>query len=180
MLILQTLLLPPLLALALCMHLGYAFSRIALPPELRPYRGLLAPLAGCALFLVVTAALTTWTPFAPPQIAAALALLAVPANIWLLWRDRRPRIADRRALHAESVRDDQRPPPDRMSEVRPTRLGSAETLPCAVCVGAAALVFALALLPLLRWGLSAPIGSNWDAAEFYVPLGRVLQLGSQH
>jgi|GEM_PF-3186987 len=195
MLILQTLLLPPLLALALCMQLGYAFSRTALPPELRPYRGLLAPLAGCALFLVVTAALTTWTPFAPPQIAAALALLAVPVNVWVLWRGRRRLIANRRALRAEPVRDEQRPTSDRMSAERTARLAgrsdsrlvavlschaSAETLSGALCVGAAALVFALALLPLLRWGMSTPIGSNWDAAEFYVPLGRVLQLGSQH
>src|SRR5438128_2054275 len=75
---LQTLLLPPLLALALCVHLGYAFAGMALPPDLQPYRALLTPLAGCALFLVVTATLTTLTALTPPLIAAGLA--ALPGN----------------------------------------------------------------------------------------------------
>jgi hypothetical protein len=41
------------------------------------------------------------------------------------------------------------------------------------------IVFTLAVLPAFRWGAALPIGDNWDAAEFYVPLGRTLQLASQ-
>lgn len=37
----------------------------------------------------------------------------------------------------------------------------------------------LALLPPLQWGAALPIGNNWDGADFYVPLGRALQLVSQ-
>jgi hypothetical protein len=169
-----TLFLPPLLALALCLHLGYAFARLALPRELQPYRAMLTPLAGCALFLVITAALTTTTPLTPPQIAAGLAVLAVPVNAWAHWRGRRSR-----GQEAGSPAD-REPSPSLDSWPRAwfPVLGSERPF-VVLCVLLSVLVFALAILPPLRWGLSAPIGSNWDAAEFYVPLARALQLRSQ-
>ena len=169
-----TLFLPPLLALVLCLHLGYAFARLALPRELQPYRALLTPLAGCALFLVITAGLTTTTPLTPPQIAAGLAVLAVPVNAWAHWRGRRSR-----GQETESLAD-REPLPSLDSWPRAwfPVLGSERPF-VVLCVLLSVLVFALAILPPLRWGLSAPIGSNWDAAEFYVPLARALQLRSQ-
>src|SRR5690349_19654610 len=75
--LIQTLLVPPLVALVVCIHLGYAFSSVMLPLELRPYRWLVMPLVGCTLLLLVTAALTTLTPLKPLQIAIGTAVLAV-------------------------------------------------------------------------------------------------------
>lgn len=147
----QTLFLPPLLALLLTIHLGFAFCRALLPPELRPFRALLTPLAGCAITIMIVAALTTTTALTPPQIVLGLAIIALPLNAWAWWRGR-------------SWADDVAAEP-------PTVL--------LYCAGLAALVFALGVYPVARWGVSAPIGSNWDAAEFYVPLGRALQLRSQ-
>ncbi len=159
-----TLIMPPLVALALCLHLGYACSKVALPPELRPFAPLLAPLAGCALFLVCAAALTTLTALTPAQIAIGMAALAAPTNVWAFLHDRRPRTKNQE-------------PRTKNQAQKPTT--SSILHPLVVCALFAALVLTLAILPPLRWGTSTPIGSNWDAAEFYVPLGRALQLRSQ-
>lgn len=176
---LDLLLLPPLAALALCIHLGYPLARLALPDELRPYRVLLTPLAGCGLFLAIATALTTQTALTPPQIAAGLTVLIAPLNAWLLWR---------RMINGDQTIDDRRStkPHRRSSIVYRRESARARILPSApapldlaLCLLLAALAFVLAILPPLRWGVSAPIGSNWDAAEFYVPLGRALQLSSQ-
>ena len=145
-------LLPPLIALLLTIHLGYAFSSVLLPDELRPYRALLMAPAGLALLILLTAALTTITALTPPAIALGLALVAAPINMWVWWRQR--------------TRNQE---PRTKNQSWFLVLGSWFSLS----------LFLLALLPLLAWGFSAPIGSNWDAAEFYVPLGRALQLRSQ-
>lgn len=159
--LLYTLIVPPLLALTLCLHLGYAWARLALPPALQPYRALLTPLVGLALFLAITSALTTVTALTPVVIAAGLAIAAVPLNLWA-WRrpvgDRRPATGDRR---------------------RGATLQRSTILDSGAVVTIAVLLFVLAILPPLRWGVSTPIGSNWDPADVYVPLGRALQYVSQ-
>lgn len=150
---LDAIVLPPLFIVVLCFHLGYAFSRLALPQEFVPYRLLLMPLVGCALLLNGVAIVTTSSALSPPVVGVLLAVLVLPLNVWLL--------------------------------VRRLQWGGAQVLPVqdvlavGVCWLLALLVFVLAVLPVFHWGFSAPIGSNWDAAEFYVPLGRALQLRSQ-
>jgi len=146
-----SLLLPPLVALLLTIHLGYAFCHTLLPDELRPYRALLMAPAGLALLILLNAALTTTTSLPPPSIALGLAVAAAPVNGWLWWRHREHRTQN--------------------TEHR-THLSVLCSVFCVV-------LFLLALLPPIAWGFSAPIGSNWDAAEFYIPLGRALQLRSQ-
>ncbi len=157
---LVSLLLPPIIALLLSTHLGFAWGRYVLPAALRPYRLLLTPLLGLALLMTIVAAFTTTTRFTPLQIALGLAMLAVPLNI-VAWRigHRAQRTGD----------NDQH-----------GRLLSSSSLVvhCSLLIVHGSLFF-LAILPPLRWGFSAPIGSNWDAAEFYVPLARMLQLSSQ-
>jgi hypothetical protein len=144
-----TILLPALVALALCVHLGVAWRQL-LPPALQPYRWLLAPLLGFALLLIVVTPLTLLTALTPPQVVAGLTLAVAPLNLWTLLR--------RRAV---------------------PRLPAAERWAQAGCLLIAALVFALAVLPVARWGISTPIGSNWDPADVYIPLGRALELRSQ-
>lgn len=168
--LLQTLILPPLLALLLCIHLGYAWSKLLLPPELQPYRALALPLLGLALFITIAAALTNTTSLTVPQIAAGLALLAVPLNVWAWRRTENGRsLSSPRSENHEAGINNRKP----STELR------AETWFLILSSWLSILVFVIAILPLLRWNLSAPIGSNWDGAEFYVPLGRALQLRSQ-
>ncbi|MEM8536147.1 MAG: hypothetical protein AAGF95_35305, partial [Chloroflexota bacterium] len=146
----NTLFLPALCALVMCLHLGYAWVRLALPTELQPYRLLLMPLAGLSLFLIIAAAITIASPLTPPQIALGLVVLAVPLNLWAWWQGRHMPKTDR-----------------------------SDVAYAAAVYGAVLCTFALAILPVWRWEVSLPIGDNWDASEFYVPLGRALQLVSQ-
>ncbi|KPV50415.1 hypothetical protein SE17_27085 [Kouleothrix aurantiaca] len=94
------LLLPPFLALLLCCFLGYPLARLALPAELRAERWLLVPLLGLALLLNVCAALTTTTALRPLQIALGMAALALPLNLWLLFRGKN-RIEGRIAIRPD-------------------------------------------------------------------------------
>jgi hypothetical protein len=186
MLVLIELLLPPILAMLLCCHLGYAFARLALPDGLRPYRAPLTPLLGCAIFLILAAALTTTTALTPPWIAAGLAIAALPINIWACLR--RPASRERRWTADGGRRAEDRRPKAKRPTVEGVRCQSSMVgLPAfGVELGALAiswllggLVFTFAILPPMAWRAALPIGSNWDAAEFYVPLGRALQLASQ-
>ncbi len=138
--------LPALLALAGCIHLGYAWARLLLPEALADARAPLTPILGVAIFICIVALGTTTTPLTPPQIAAGLCVAALPLNIWA-WR-RRPRVA----WHGGA------------------------SFPALL---AGAWAWLAGTMPLWWWGASLPIGSNWDASEFYVPLGRALQLVSQ-
>src|SRR5690349_18826755 len=84
--IFRTLVLPLLLALLFSVYAGgYAFSRLLLPDELRPYRWLLAPLAGCALFVLVAAGVTIFSALVPAYAAAGLAVAVTPLTLWALW-----------------------------------------------------------------------------------------------
>ncbi|NOK58885.1 MAG: hypothetical protein GFH27_549301n87 [Chloroflexi bacterium AL-W] len=147
---LNTLLLPALCALVMCLHLGYAWVRLALPSELHAYHLLLMPLAGLSLLLIITAAVTIASPLTPPQIALGLVALAVPLNLWAWWQRRQT-----------------------------TRAAWSDIVYTAAIYVVVLFTFALAILPVWRWDVSLPIGDNWDASEFYVPLGRALQLVSQ-
>src|SRR5512145_2016183 len=167
---LQLIFLPPLIALALCIHLGYAFSKLALPTELQPYRLLLTPLIGFALFLTAASTLTVFTALTPPQIAIGLVILAVPVNVWAFWCARSLTLPPLPFLKERSAME---------CAPQPKASPSSASWPLIPAILLAALVFLLAILPLLSWGLSVPIGSNWDAAEVYVPIARALQLRSQ-
>jgi len=150
---LQILLVLPLVTFVLCVYLGFAPSYWFLPSELRPFRAVVMPLVGCSLLLVVIAPLTMFTTLKPFPIAVLLSLALAPVNIWTMW-------------HMWRTWSEQ-------------RNRSGELLTMTFCYALALITLALALLPPLTWNVSAPIGSNWDAADFYVPLGRALQLRSQ-
>ena len=185
------LLLPPFLALLLCCFLGYPLARLALPAELRGERWLLLPLLGLALLLNVCAALTTTTALRPLQIALGMAALALPLNVWLLFwgKNREPRTENReprtenrepQSHGATEPRTENQEPRSESQKAAAKRDRLVLDMVFAVAVwmlGGAA--FALAVLPPWRWGVALPIGVNWDAAEFYVPLGRALQIASQ-
>lgn len=146
----NTLLLPALCALVICLHLGYAWVRLALPTELQSYRLLLMPFVGLSLFLIITAAVTIASPLTPPQIALGMVVLAVPLNLWAWWQRRHT-----------------------------TKTAWSDVAYAGAIYAVMLFTFALAILPVWRWEVSLPIGDNWDASEFYVPLGRALQLVSQ-
>src|SRR5262245_61300304 len=135
--LLQTILLPPLVALILCVHFGYAWGRHWLPGQLMAYRWLLTPLIGGALWALGTAAFATTTALTPPQITAGMAVLAIPLNL-LAWR-----LPARAQLSAASQAE--------------TYSRLAPWLVLALAMGS----FVLAILPLFVWGVSTPIGSNW-------------------
>lgn len=147
--------LPVVVGLLLCFHLGYAWATILLPTAFQPWRLIAMPLIGCALLVVATASLTLTTALPPPLICAGLAGLMVPLNLWALLVQRRQRAA----ADAAVVRR--------------------ERWPQVVVAGLALLSLVLTLLPNLLWGMAAPIGRNWDPADFYIPIARALEERSQ-
>jgi hypothetical protein len=82
-------LLPVCIAAALLCHLGYAWARMLLPPNLSAGRWLWTPLIGFALFTVVVAPLTNLTALTPVQTAVGMTIIAVPLNGLAWWRTRR-------------------------------------------------------------------------------------------
>jgi hypothetical protein len=175
------LLLPPFVALLLCCFLGYPLARLALPAELRGERWLLVPLLGLALLLNVCAALTTTTALRPLQIALGMAVLALPLNLWLLLqrKNQEPRTKNQEAQSREPRTENHRTTEPQNREPRTENREPGNVLFSAAVWALGGAAFALAILPPWRWGVALPIGVNWDAAEFYVPLGRALQIASQ-
>ena len=164
------LLLPPFLALLLCCFLGYPLARLALPAELRGERWLLLPLLGLALLLNVCAALTTTTALRPLQIALGIVALALPVNVWLVFWGKNLRIPEP---------ENQEPRTENQGTIKNSEQSLLDVGFVVLVWALGGVAFALAVLPPWRWGAALPIGVNWDAAEFYVPLGRALQLASQ-
>ncbi|MCG8350201.1 MAG: hypothetical protein MI924_20745, partial [Chloroflexales bacterium] len=94
-----TSLLPICIAAALLYHLGYAWARMLLPPDLTADRWLWMPLIGFALFTVVVAPLTNLTALTPVQIAVGMAIVAIPLNGLAWWRTRRQPLPPGRRSH---------------------------------------------------------------------------------
>jgi hypothetical protein len=173
---------PVAVALALSIHLGYTWTRLWLPGALRPYRALLTAPVGCAVLVTLTAALTLTTALTPPQIAAGLALLAIPLNLWA-WRNAKQKPEARSQKPEVLVYSDAPGTRRTSSVVLPTTIQSKIQNPKPkielLVVLLALLSFTLTILPTLHWGISAPVGRNWDPADVYVPLGKALQTRSQ-
>lgn len=130
------------ISLAFLSYLGYGLVKLLLPAGWRSHEGLLAPLAGYTLFLLVSyyAVRTVFSLAGALLLALGLATLL---NGWALWRRRG------------------QGPTLNLREHGPAWL-------------IALLAFAVAVLPLLSYGFSVPIGENWDP-ENYLPIAAYLQ-----
>ncbi len=129
-------------SLAFLSYMGYGLVKLFLPAEWRSYEGLLVPLAGYTLFLLVSyyAVRTAFNLEGALFLALGLATLL---NGLALWRCRGAGLA----------------------------LGRREHGPAWLI---ALLAFLVAVLPLLSYGFSVPIGENWDP-ENYLPIAAYLQ-----
>ncbi len=122
-------------------YLGYGVVRLLLPRDWRSAEGLLAPLVGYVLLLLVGyyAVRTVLNLFGALIVVLVLATLLNGLALWRRW-GARPLLTVRQHGPAWLI---------------------------------ALAAFVLAILPLLAYGYSAPIGENWDP-ENYLPVTEYL------
>lgn len=147
-----------LFSLAFLAYLGYGPARLLMPQEWEEEHGLLAPLVGYLLLLLVG----YYAVRTVLNLVGALVVLAVLGTafnvlaLWQWWRGRRPALA---GLWPQA----------RRGFIRHMRAHGPAWL-------IAFLAFLVAILPLLRYGYITIIGENWDP-ENYLIVGEYLKRG---